>query len=58
MLEVLQFLIDNLAYIVIVSIIFLSLLVIFPMLNGNLNGNLSDIKDKPIEKIVTIESMI
>ena len=52
MLEVLQFLLDNLVYIVIGSILFLSLLVIFSMLNGDI----SNIKDKPIEKIVTIES--
>ena len=54
MLNGIKFLIDNLLNIMIVSILFLGLLVLFTMLNGNI----SNIKDKPIEKIVTIESMI
>ncbi len=54
MLEVFLFVIDNLLNIMIVSILFLGLLVLFTMLNGNI----SNIKDKPIEKIVTIESMV
>ena len=54
MLEVFLFVIDNLLNIMIVSILFLGLLVLFTMLNGDI----SNIKDKPIEKIVTIESMV
>lgn len=50
-----QFFIDNLAYIIICIIIFFSLLIIISMLNGGLN---IDSKDKPIKKVVTIESMI
>ena len=54
MLKLLQFLLDNLVYIIMGSIVFLSLLVIISMLDIEF----SDIKEKQIKKIVTIESMI
>lgn len=53
MLELLQFFIENLVYIIIGSIIFLSLMVLISMLDINF----SDIKEKQIKKIVTIESI-
>ena len=51
MLELFKFFIDNLVYIIILSIILLVLLVISSMINRDL----TDIHDKPIQKIVTIE---
>jgi hypothetical protein len=55
MFEIFEFIMDNLVHIIIVSIIFFTSLVVFSMLNGSKS---EDIRDKPIEKIVTIESMI
>jgi len=50
-----RFIIDNLAYIIILVIFIFGLIIGFSMLNGEIND---DIYSKPIEKIVTIESMI